>query len=41
MTLPVFDVLPCELLVEKGRLLAPDVPEDKRWVNLMQIAKIS
>lgn len=39
MTLPVFDVLPCELLVEKGRLLVPGVPEDKRWVNLMQIAK--
>lgn len=39
MTLPVFNVLPCELLVEKGRLLAPNVPEEKRWVDLMQVAK--
>ena len=34
----MFGVLPAELAVDKGRLLAMDVPEEKRWVNLMQIS---
>lgn len=38
MPLLTFNVLPSELAVDKGRLLAMNVPEEKRWVNLMQIS---
>lgn len=38
MDVPALDVLPLELSVGKARILAADIPEDKKWVNLQEIS---
>lgn len=38
MDVPALNVLPLELLVNKARILSPDVPEDKKLVDLMSLS---
>ncbi|WP_291530713.1 DUF3857 domain-containing protein [Bacteroides sp. UBA939] len=38
MDVPALNVLPLELSVNKARILSPDVPENKKWVNLQDIS---
>ena len=38
MELPLLDVLPTDMLVERARIISNDVPEDKKWVDLSRLS---
>lgn len=38
MELPALNVLPLDLCVNKARILSPDEPEEKKWVDLINLS---